>query len=189
MGGLANAVDASRDVQRELVVGIDIDHRSIPQRLLQPDAHGTLHVLAVAPRRVVIVIIVTAAHEHPYIDLVVSLVQDDPAYTAVISTERDSQLELADAPFPEAKRAPDSSPAFRGPLLEPLLVGFRIKLDDWLAVPVGRPALPPRKRLRVGVGWLVERSISHVSILRHEMRFGRNRELVLTKNLLSGTES
>lgn len=189
MVGPANVVDPSGDVQRELLVGIDIDHRSIAKRLLQPDAHGTVHVLAVAPRRVVVMIIVTAAHEHPYIDLVVSLVQDDPAYPAVISAERDSQLELADAPFPEAKRAPDSPPAFRGPLLEPLLVGFGVKLDDWLAVPIGRPALPPRKRPQVGVGWLVVGSIGHVSILRQEMRFGRKRKLLLTENLRSGTES
>jgi hypothetical protein len=44
-------------------------------------------------------------------NLVVSLVQDDPTYAAVISTEHDSKFELADVPFPEAKSAPNSTMA------------------------------------------------------------------------------
>ncbi len=40
-------------------------------------------------------------------NLIVSLVQDDPTYAAVVSAERDSKFELADVPFPEAKRAPN----------------------------------------------------------------------------------
>jgi hypothetical protein len=105
-----------------------------------------VRVLAIAPGPVIVVIIVAAAHEHSDINLVVSLVQDDPAYPAVISAEQDAKFELADVPLPEAKRAPDSPPAFRRPLLELSLVGFRIKLDDRLAVPVSRTPLPPAQR-------------------------------------------
>jgi hypothetical protein len=121
------------------------------------------------------------------VDLVVSLVQDDPAYPAVISAKRDSKLELADAPFPEAKRAPNSPPARRRPLLEPQLVGFRIKLDDGSTGPVGRPPLPPAERplLRRIPGPIVPASAAHAPILGDRKSRAGPKERVFTLPMLN----
>jgi hypothetical protein len=95
---LANVVEVLGDVHRKLLVAIDVDHRSLAERLLEPDAHGPVHVLAIAPG---LVVVVAAAHEHSHMNLVVSFVQDDTTYPAVIAAKGDSKFEFGDVPLPE----------------------------------------------------------------------------------------
>ncbi|MBV9414615.1 MAG: hypothetical protein JO363_06520 [Solirubrobacterales bacterium] len=112
MVGLQHIVHVQRRVEREFLVGVDIDHGSLAERVLQPDANRTVGVLATpatATRRFLVivvaalVVIVGIAEEYSNLDLVVSLVHDDLAH-ALVTAKRDAKLELADVPLSEAER-------------------------------------------------------------------------------------
>jgi hypothetical protein len=122
---LRHAVEVGRREEGKLLVAVQIDHGSLTQRFVKPDAHRPVGVIAgpPAPRPMGV-----GAHEHTHIDQVLSLVHDDVTDTAVITAQRHSELKFANAPFSKAEgpakalRVPVW--ATRRPFLAPPAVGW-----------------------------------------------------------------
>ena len=154
MVGLDDVVQILRYVQREFLVVVHVDHGSLAERPFQPHAHRAVHVLVAAWPHVALafVLFILVAHRDAYVYLVVSLLDDDLAGALRLGdTERDPKLEFGDIALAKPKRAAEtpwvSDRAWRRPLRAPLVVGLRVKLDNWLTGLVGCPPLPPRQRL------------------------------------------
>ncbi|MBV9001055.1 MAG: hypothetical protein JO304_18490 [Solirubrobacterales bacterium] len=113
---LPHVVHVQRRVEREFLVGVDIDHGPLAERALEPDANGPVDVLAAVWHRLLVIVVVMvvgalvfivgAAEEYSNVNLVVTLVHDDLAHAIVVAAERDAELEFADVPFSEAERMP-----------------------------------------------------------------------------------
>ena len=115
MVGLPDIVHVQRRVEREFLVGVDIDHGPLAERALQPDTNRTVNVLADGWRGFIVivlvivvvvarVVIVVAADEYSNVDLVVLLVHDELAHPTVVAAQCDAKLEFADVSFPESER-------------------------------------------------------------------------------------
>ena len=100
--GPRHVVHVRRDVEQQLLVRIGIDHGAVPQRALQPDAHGAVHVFAGPSSRTFM--FVQAVDEDPHMHLVLVLVHHDLAHPAVVTAERDPELKLAVVTLPEPER-------------------------------------------------------------------------------------
>ncbi len=85
------------------------------------------------------VLLVVAADKDSHVNLVVPLVNYDPAHPSIVPAERNPKLKFADIPFPKAKRGTEllriPVRAARRPLLAPGSACLRVACRD---VPVGR---------------------------------------------------
>ena len=128
-------------MQRKLPAGVYVNDHSSAKRLLEPDSHRAVRPVAHASRRFALVATDDHAHVHP----VVTLVESNRADAVVVATQEDSELELADVPFPEALRVPNdlrvSVWAQRRPLLPPLVERLAILCGEWSTGLVVRPCL------------------------------------------------
>jgi hypothetical protein len=104
---LPHVVHVQRRVEREFLVGVDIDHGPLAEWVLEPDADRTVEVLAALWHRllvIVVVVIVGTAEEYSNVNLVLSLIDDNVAHPILVAAECDAKLELADIPLSEAER-------------------------------------------------------------------------------------
>lgn len=83
-------------------MGVEVDHRSITQRPIEPHADWPVKVLAGPPREFVTLVIKTDEHSH--LDLLVSLVDHDPTDSPIRAAKVDSKLKFADIALPKPKR-------------------------------------------------------------------------------------
>ncbi len=128
-------------MQRELLAGVHVDHPSSAERLLEPDSHRTVRPVTHTSGRFALV----ATDDHPHVHPVIPLVESNCADAVIVATQEDPELELADAPFPEALRAPNylrvSVRAQRPPLLPPLVERLSVVCGEWSTGLVVRPRL------------------------------------------------
>ena len=118
-------------MQGKLPAGVNVDHPSSAERLLEPDSHRAVRPVTHTSRRFALV----ATDDHPHVHPVISLVESNCADAVIVATQEDPELELADAPFPEALRAPNylrvSVWAQRRPLLPPLVERLSVLRGEW----------------------------------------------------------
>lgn len=104
MVGLEDVVPKAGGKERQLLVGVRIDHGSFTERPLQPRTDGPIHVLGIGvPGRVV----VPPTDDDPHVHLVLPLVEDDLADVSVASAQCHSELELLRIALTEAERVPN----------------------------------------------------------------------------------
>lgn len=101
--GLRHVVEVLRREERELLVAVDVDHRSVAEGTLESDAHRPVKVVTGTPSR----LIGEVVDEYPDVDLVVPFVHEHPAHATIGAAQRDSELELADVSLAKPERATD----------------------------------------------------------------------------------
>jgi hypothetical protein len=101
LSGCTTFVQILGNEERQLLIGVEIDHGLVTEGLVEPDAYGAVHVTPIPRRQFLILVVV--ANENPDADFVLTVLHHDVADPAVVTTERDPKFQFADAPLPETE--------------------------------------------------------------------------------------